>query len=263
MSELVSLPMYDWPELRDPIDALYGRLRHALRSAGFDAPATLNRVDENLTVWRSNALLLSQTCGLPYVTALRDHVTLIGTPRFAVRGCDNGHYASAIVVRHDTGGDGANDVRGLRAVVNGPDSQSGFAALNHVVLRAGGGTDFFASCAVSGSHRASAAAVARGEADVCAIDPVSWQLIQDWDSEVAARLRVITWSDRVPALPLVTAHTRSDDDCALLAAAVRRVFEDPESRDSLYLNGLEPLVDADYDIIATDWDTQRQRGLIA
>ncbi|MEM7379277.1 MAG: PhnD/SsuA/transferrin family substrate-binding protein, partial [Pseudomonadota bacterium] len=188
MPDPVSLPMYDWPELRGPIDAFYDRLRRALVSAGFDAPARLNRVDDSMAVWRSPALLLSQTCGLPYVTALRHQVNLIGTPRFDVPGCRDGHYASAIVVHVDTVGDSEAALRGLRAVVNGPDSQSGFAALNHVVMRAGGDSRFFASCTVSGSHRASAVAVAHGEADVCAIDPVSWKLIQDWDSGVAERL---------------------------------------------------------------------------
>lgn len=259
MSYLASLPMYDWPELRTETDALYAGIRGYLSAAGFEPPELLTRADDPMTVWLSGEMLLSQTCGLPYVRHLRDKVQLLGTPVFALPGCQSGCYRSAIIVGTNSGINNLGDLSGVRAAVNGVDSQSGFAALNHIVLRAGGTQTFFSERCISGSHRASAAKVARGEADVCAIDPVSWKLIQDWDSVVASQLRVLDWSDSMPALPLVTGLSLANHELEALRDAVASAFSAPEleaERQALYLDGIASLQDSDYNIIADGWNRQ-------
>ncbi|MEM6987614.1 MAG: PhnD/SsuA/transferrin family substrate-binding protein [Pseudomonadota bacterium] len=264
MASLASLPMYDWPEIRAEVDAFYAALRQPLLAAGFAAPEQLIRSEDPLPVWRSEALLLSQTCGLPYVRLLRDRVQLVGTPEFGLPGCDAGHYASAVVVHRDNPATDFAALRGTTAVVNGFDSQSGFAALNHLVMRVEGDANFFAATAVSGSHRRSAACVAAGDAAVCAIDPVSWQLIQDWDRDTAARLRVLDWSDRVPALPLITAGKRAADELDVLRSVLQQALVDPavaRAASALYIEGLAPLNDSHYDVVADGWATQTALGL--
>lgn len=266
MAPTASMPMYDWPEIRDRVDAFYASLRAHLVSAGFDAPATLLRADELMPIWRAPTLLLSQTCGLPYVRCLRDRVQLLGTPRFDLPGCSAGHYASAILVHRDSRVSSFRDLEGTVAAINGFDSQSGFAALNHLVIRVGGGVGFFAQHLVCGAHRASAVSVANKQAAVCAVDPVCWQLIQDWDRDVAESLRVLDWSERVPALPMITSGTRSQREVAQLREVLQQAFGDPAVRMAgapLYIEGLEPLRDADYDVVAAGWRDQQVQGLAA
>ncbi|RUW96295.1 phosphate ABC transporter substrate-binding protein, partial [Mesorhizobium sp. M8A.F.Ca.ET.059.01.1.1] len=44
MSELIAaLPMYDWPEVRDEVDAQWASLRDAFRPRGIDAPQSIVR----------------------------------------------------------------------------------------------------------------------------------------------------------------------------------------------------------------------------
>lgn len=262
---VVSLPMYDWPEVRSATDAFYDGLRTHLSQAGFDAPDALNRPGDLSTEWQSPDLLLSQTCGLPYVRTLRDTVSLLGTPVYDLPGCRAGEYASALVVRASDSAKAISDLEGARAIVNGFDSQSGCAALFQAVLARGFAPPFFAETEVSGSHRASAAAVADGQADVCAIDPVSWQLIQDWDAPVARRLRILGWGNYGPALPLVTAKAIDADRLGALRAAVCGAFADPmleSERRALYLRGLEPLEDRAYDTVSARWHALQASGFL-
>jgi hypothetical protein len=51
-----------------------------------------------LSHWRSDALLLSQTCGFPLVTQLPD-VQTVGCFHYSAPGCDGFHYRSLLVTR--------------------------------------------------------------------------------------------------------------------------------------------------------------------
>ncbi len=63
---IISLPMYDWPEVREATDAwAHGIARH-LREHGFpEAPSEPLRCENHGEAWLSPDLLLSQTCGYP------------------------------------------------------------------------------------------------------------------------------------------------------------------------------------------------------
>jgi hypothetical protein len=45
---IASLPMYDWPEVREATDAWWAGLARHLRDAGFEAPDRLTRARCNL-----------------------------------------------------------------------------------------------------------------------------------------------------------------------------------------------------------------------
>ncbi|WP_378950412.1 phosphate/phosphite/phosphonate ABC transporter substrate-binding protein [Mesorhizobium sp. ANAO-SY3R2] len=132
MSDFIAaLPMYDWPELRDQVDAQWAKLCGALRKAGVDAPETLVRRNADVpavpggirdavgrviapdpstlppdefdlpTLWRHPKLLLGQTCWGPMeTTGLAPLVRVIGQPSYDdVEGGRGELYSSAIVMR--------------------------------------------------------------------------------------------------------------------------------------------------------------------
>jgi ABC-type phosphate/phosphonate transport system substrate-binding protein len=128
---VAALPMYDWPERRQEVDAEWATIRDRLRAAGIDAPDTLARRNADLppvpggirdgdgrllapdpaslppeeldlpTLWRHPDLLLSQTCWGPMrTTGLWSRVTVVGQPDYpSVPGGCEASYSSAIVSR--------------------------------------------------------------------------------------------------------------------------------------------------------------------
>ncbi|WP_027051358.1 phosphate/phosphite/phosphonate ABC transporter substrate-binding protein [Mesorhizobium erdmanii] len=135
MSELIAaLPMYDWPEVRDAIDAQWALLRDALRQRGVDAPEAIVRRNGDLPavpggihdaagnliapdpatlppdeldfhkLWLHPALLFAQTCWGPMELGLSQHVQVIGQPSYdAYEGGQGELYSSALVMRAGEG----------------------------------------------------------------------------------------------------------------------------------------------------------------
>ncbi|MEO3430568.1 PhnD/SsuA/transferrin family substrate-binding protein [Pelagibius sp. CAU 1746] len=212
-----SLPMYELPGLEAATDAWWASLAAALRAVGLEeVPQRLTRSADPAELWTAPELLFSQTCGYPLTHALAGKVTLVATPVYDVPGCAGGHYRSEILVR---AGDAAPDLaalRGRRAAANARDSQSGYSALRHAVAPLAEGGRFFSEVKVSGSHLASMTLVAAGEADVCAIDCVTYHLLKSTDPGLTARLRVLAPSAQAPALPFIAR-------CGLGAAELQRL----------------------------------------
>ena len=193
---IATLPMYDRPETRDANDRFWALIREHLEGA----PAELTRDGYH---WLDPDLLLSQTCSLPYRTGLQDGVTLVATPVHNLP-CPAGMYFSVILVRADDDREGLRRFDGARLAINGPVSQSGWAAIDWAARDAG---ITFGSVIETGEHRESARAVAEGRADICAVDAVTWTMIQRWDPFTSA-LRVLDETPPTPALPYITAMGR-------------------------------------------------------
>ncbi len=133
---IAALPMYDWPEARDAVDAGWADLRERFRQAGIDAPQSLVRRNADMpavpggivdaggrviapdpatlppdgfdpqTLWRHPALLMAQTCWGPMELGLAAHVTVIGQPSYdAFAGGKGELYSSAVLMRHGAGTD--------------------------------------------------------------------------------------------------------------------------------------------------------------
>ena len=225
---IASLPMYDRAETRDATDRLWQAIARALRARGIDAPDALARDGDPWAHWRAPNLLLSQTCGLPFRATLHEILTLVGTPDYALPGCPPGHYCSVIVARREaTPGDGAC------LAFNDGLSQSGWAAALDWAAATG---RRFGALLRTGTHAASARAVAEGRADLAAIDAVTWRLLRRHEGWTAA-LQVIDATPPTPGLPLVTGAGR---DPAPLAAAVAHAIAAlaPSDADALGLRGL-------------------------
>lgn len=199
---IAALPMYDRPELTGATDRFWSLVRDGLRGRGIAAPEALHRGDQDLMAqWLRPDLLLSQTCGFPFRARLHGHVTLIGTPNFGVEGCPPGHYRSVLIARRDDPRDGLAAFDGVALAYNDGLSQSGWAApQNHA---AGLGLRFPAGLR-TGSHSASLAAVAKGQADLAALDAVTFRLIARADP-LAAAVKVVAMTDPTPGLPYICA----------------------------------------------------------
>ncbi len=245
--------MYDWPEIRPETDALWAALSRALRARRLDAPEALDRDRPCGEQWRDPDLLLSQTCGYPYVTALRGTVRLVATPVYVADGCEGPTYRSAVVVRADDPARSLRDLRGRTAACNATDSQSGYSAFRAMAAPLAVDGRFFAETVETGAHLNSMIAVAEGHADCAAIDCVCWALAEHCRGDVASRLRVVGWSPSAPALPFVTAARRGDAEVDAIRAAFAEVFADPATaglRRSLLIAGVEVLEEEAYDAIA-------------
>ncbi len=253
--------MYDWPEVRAATAELEIALQGALSGVLGIAPEDFRprRGEADLVAfWTDPHLLLTQTCGYPLTHALADKVRLVGTPHYDAPGCRGPAYCSQLVVRRDSPYSTLKGLRGRRAAFNGPDSQSGMNTFRHAIARLGAGRVFFSDVIESGGHLNSMKAVAAGDAEIAAIDTVSWGLACRELPELAGRLRTIGETAAAPGLPLITSLRFSDGEADLISETVSQVFSSPntaKSRERLGIVGFSRLSGSDYDGIL---DMERQ-----
>ncbi|MCU0855290.1 MAG: phosphate/phosphite/phosphonate ABC transporter substrate-binding protein [Rhodobacteraceae bacterium] len=229
---IASLPMYDRPETAGANDRLWTGISRALASRGIDAPAALDRTADLWETWTSPDLVLSQTCGLPYRTRLHGQVNLVASPVCDLPDVPPGHYHSVLVARRTDPRLNLADFDGATLAYNEALSQSGWAA--PAAAAADIGIVFGAGLA-TGAHRNSARAVAEGQADLAAIDGLTWRMIRRWDP-IAAELKEIGTTAPTPALPWITAAHREP---APLAEAIAEAIGglSAEDRDALGILG--------------------------
>jgi ABC-type phosphate/phosphonate transport system substrate-binding protein len=244
-----ALSMYDLPELQPANDALWAAIVERLRARNlFEAPDLLTRNVPPDALWTDPDLFLAQACGFPLATRLNGQVRVVATPRYRAHGCDGPDYRSAVVVRADSPASSLDDLRGGRCAVNDLTSNSGMNLLRAEIAPLAGGRPFFKSVILTGAHVASAEAIVEGEADIAAIDCVTWAHLQRLRPTLARRLRALTWTARNPGLPLITSLGTSPTHLAVLRAALDDVARDPglrEVRQTLLLEGFS-LVPVEY-----------------
>jgi len=236
------LGMYDMAPLRAANDRYWQAIRTAL-GAG---PETLSRDADPWEAWQSPELLLAQTCGMPYRTRLHGSVTLVATPDHGLPGCPPGHYNSVLVVRADAPGEAPEDFAGGTLAYNEALSQSGWAAPSAYFAQRG---IRFSTLLQTGTHAASARAVAEGRAEIAGIDALTWALLNEHDP-VTEGLRVIGATAPTPALPYITAASRDPEP---LRAALREAVAalSPTDRAALHLGGIETLPASAYLAVPT------------
>jgi len=263
-SRLAALPMYDWPELQAANDALWTEIADRLAARGLtQIPTRLTRTDDLDGLWTSPALLLAQTCGYPLATRLSGRVQLVATPCYRAAGCEGPFRRSAIVVRADARTRRLAELRGARCALNERSSDSGMNLLRASLAPLAQGAPFFAEVALTGSHLASAEAVAGGAADVAALDAVSYAHLRRLRPRLARRLRVLEWSARTPGLPLITAAGAEAATVGALREALAEVAAAPklaEVRDALLLDRFASLPPSDYQLTLQIEQYARQRG---
>jgi ABC-type phosphate/phosphonate transport system substrate-binding protein len=228
MARLASLPMYDFPEINDAHNALWGFVADQLRSSGIDdVPVALDRSIDYDRSWTHPQLLLGQSCGLPIVDQLDGLVAVLGG--FSVAdGASNGTYASTLVVHADSEVQSLGDLdwaKGVRAAINGCDSLSGYVSFGAVfaeALRKGSipADAAFAHVEATGAHVRSAGALADRSIDVACMDGHTLALLQRHRPGAVEHLRVIGSGPVIPCLPLITALPVDDEVLATLRSAL-------------------------------------------
>ena len=250
----LALPMYNnSPALTEAGRALLRRVVQGLRAQGWAEPMALAEAggDDLPAFWRAPDTLLSQTCGYPLVTQLAGDVDVLARPGFAIDGCEDHGYCSLIVVRDDDAIEDLADLQGQRLAVNSPDSHSGMNALRHRLapvaaprLKDG---RFFAQVLRSGSHASSLALVQTGQADVCAVDCVSFAHLAEHRPEAVYGLRVLARTDQAPSLPWIcNRHLGAAQKAQLLALVMDLPQSEPAACATLRLQSFKPASLADY-----------------
>ncbi len=248
-----SLGMYDMPWLQAANDALWAGLAARLRAASVvSVPEALDRTRPLAKIWHDPTLLFAQTCGYPLVTELRDVVTPIAAPVYCWPGCVGATHCSVIIVPTASSFEALSDLRGRRAAINGRDSNSGMNLLRHAVAPLADDGRFFGEVVITGSHLGSLNHVARGKADVAAIDCVTFGLVERHRPELVNGVRVICETAKSPALPFVTRASASAEEIAMLLSALRETVADPQlaaAVEALGLKGVEPVRLNDYAVV--------------
>ena len=176
-TRVASLPMYGEAEHRPAIERWWAGLARHLREAGVPGvPDTLTWPDDYHGHWRSPDLLLSQTCGYPFVNVLGPAVKLVATPRYDAPGCEGARYGAHVIVPEAAEAQSVADLRGCRLATNGTGSYSGYRVWRHMLPAGDDPPSFFGEIVTTGAHRASVRRVAAGEADACAVDCVTHAL---------------------------------------------------------------------------------------
>lgn len=249
---VASLAMYDLPEVRRATEAWWTGLARHLRRAGLeDVPSRPSWPARPEDAWRAPGLLLAQCCGYPLTHAERGRLQAVATPAYDAPGCRGTDYASLLIVRADSPAEGLAELAGGVCAVNARDSHSGYNALRAMLAPLAGGRRLFRAVRTTGSHPASLAAVAAGEADLCAVDCVVHALIARHGPGRLAGTRVLGHSMAAPGLPYVT--RRGDGGrLARLREGLFAALADPglaAAREALLLVGAEVLPEGAYERI--------------
>lgn len=261
---VASMPMYDMPEVRPALDALWAGLARHLAGAGIaEVPEALVYDRALADLWHDPDLLFSQCCGSDLIDRYAGKLQPLAVPHYDVPGCEGAEYSSAIVVAEDAAATDVAQLRGAVCAINGPGSHSGMGALRALIAPLSRGGRFFSEVKVSGGHAASLEMVGRGEADVAAIDCVTYALLARYRPASIAGTRILGWTQRAPALPFVTSKRTDTDALDRLRAAMSRAFADPDlaaARRALFLEDIEALPLAAFDRIAEMWDLAVRHG---
>ncbi len=121
---VASLGMYDFPFVAEANARLWAAIGAYLTAAGIDAPTVLDRAEPH-DLWTNPRLVFGQTCGYPFVTTLRERVTLLATPIYDFEGCVGPNHCSFVVTSAISAKRSLAGFEGARAAINARDSNSG------------------------------------------------------------------------------------------------------------------------------------------
>ena len=242
--------MYAEPELRPAIERWWAGVARHLRERGVgDAPDALAWSADRYRAWQSPDLLFSQTCGHPFVHSLGSSVQVVATPHYDAPGCEGPKYRSFVLVREDMKERSIGELGGKRLAINGRDSWSGYRVWSRILPGPVNVEEMFGCIVITGSHRESVRSVREGEADLCAVDCVSYALLDRTSPNELASTRILGRSPLQPALPFITGAATTTDELARIRDGLFAALADPtlsEARGALLLTGASVLTEATY-----------------
>ncbi|HTQ33416.1 MAG TPA: PhnD/SsuA/transferrin family substrate-binding protein [Stellaceae bacterium] len=256
MTALVSLPMYNLPEMRVVNSRFWEALRGLLLGAGLeDVPEALVFERGPVPDRLESELLFSQTCGYPLETVFKGQAIRLGAPIYDVPGCDNPDVAwpshrAFFLVREDSPAQTLADLAGGVFLLNSPVSNSGMNLPRRALADIAGGRKFFSAVIETGGHPASLDRLIRGEGDVASIDCVTYAFWRHYRPEAAARVRILAETSVSPAIPFVTSVATPPEIVERLRGALRTLGREPRyapARAGLMITGIEDVPDAAYE----------------
>jgi ABC-type phosphate/phosphonate transport system substrate-binding protein len=250
MAATVSLPMYNFPEMRDVNARFWEALRGLLLEAGLgDVPEGLSFDRRPVPERLESHLLFSQTCGYPLETVFRGQAIRLGAPVYNVLGCKGPTHCAFFVVRAESPAQSLAHLEGSVFLLNSPVSNSGMNLPRRALAEVAGGRKLFSAVVETGGHPASLQRLLRGEGDVASIDCVTYAFWQRYRPAEAARTRILAETPPSPAIPFVTSVATPPDIVAILHTALHKLGSEPRyaaARGGLSISGIEDVPDAAY-----------------
>jgi ABC-type phosphate/phosphonate transport system substrate-binding protein len=223
---LVSLPMY--VSHRAAVEQLWVLIAAQLQANGVaNAPSSLTWPADLHAHWLNPNLVLSQTCGYPFIDDLAGKVQLIGCFHYDAPGCEGITCQSALIARDEHAALALEEFRGLRAAFNVANSQSGYNAFRARIAPLSQHGKFFSTTLETGSHRLSVDAVRTGLADLASIDCVTYAGFKRYSPEAVQGLHVVGYTDTYAGLPLITAGKTPAHDLQTMQAVLASLFSNP------------------------------------
>jgi len=264
-SPIATLPLYDLPEARIQTDALWKGLADSFRKFGlnsepdskpFKVPDALFRADNCY----AETVFFAQICGYPLTHEFAGRFQLIATPVYKTPFFSGAEYRSAIVVHQQCEWETLAQAEGSRAVINSKNSHSGFNILRFMVTQLTGvahaeeklNKAFFRKVLISGGHRESLLRISQKQADVAAIDCLTWSMLERYAPENLQACRILELSPPAPAPAFVTERDTSPAKLELFRKALQFACNDPvlkSVREQLFLENVEVLEDNSYNSI--------------
>jgi ABC-type phosphate/phosphonate transport system substrate-binding protein len=251
---LATLPMYDFPEVREATDAFWNAIAKEYGVSG-----SLTRDADWTAAWHNPGLLFSQTCGYPFTHEFKGILNYVATPHYNADGCDGANYCSVIFARALKP---LAALRGSVAAFNNRDSMSGMLALQLMFSPLAVEGRFFRSAVETGGHVASLQAVQSAKADVCATDCVTVAYLKRYRPAALEGLVEVARSPSVPGLPFITRC----GDSVKLRKALDVVLNDPKATEicgALLLTKISSLPAKSYEtIVDLEVAMLRQGGFV-
>ncbi|WP_368759056.1 phosphate/phosphite/phosphonate ABC transporter substrate-binding protein [Pseudomonas aeruginosa] len=245
-SVIASLHMYTRPPCVEQasealIEEVLSRLGYARREMD---------TNDMFAHWLHPSLLFAHTCGYPYMTRLRDQLSLLAAPVYTLPGCEGIEHCSFLVVSAADGRSVLVDYRDQPVALNALDSNSGMNLMRHAVAPLSKAGRFFSSVQLTGAHLQSLAAVASGRAAIAAIDAVTYGYLARYSPELVEPVRVLCETARSPVLPVVTRKNLDVEKRAALIATLNEVLTmRSDIAETLALKGFAPVTELDYQVI--------------
>lgn len=155
-----------------------------------------------------------------------------------------GEYRSIVITRNSQKGSALENFQGCRAAFNEDQSFSGHTALLSTLplnlLR----PNFFSDMVPTDSHENSMKAVVDGEADVAAIDEISYKLITNEKPDLKEKLRIITRTQNAQAPPYVTSSYREAEEIDVIRDTLVSVSRTEAAKSALKSMYIRTIIDA-------------------
>lgn len=240
---IAGFPMYDFVEIRSATNDLWHALQNNLITLGLrDVPVSLVRPDDLQAFWSNTDLLIGQTCGYPFKTGVCGNARYVATPCYHTRFSKGPAHKSLIVVHQHSHIDSISDARGKICAINMADSNTGMNLLRLEIAKLQPASPFFSRVYETQAHRKSMQAVADGEADIAAIDCITFALVEQIDPSMTKTLKILAETEETPSLPFITSAETDERTLSALREALHMIIMDPRQQNNLKILMIEDIV---------------------